>query len=468
VGGVSTDTVIGAARRPGPANSHTDEDSGERWYVYEKYGRLLSVTTAFRAIAKMGLMRWAAQLAARHAFIELPTVVTASRTKACGRSTNRCRHDDWQTSCERCPCGACRPCVEKWLADRHFAESSRRSDEGIRTHDVIEWWSLHDGEYRPHDPDIAPYVAAFKAFAVEYGLTPDSFILAEGTVINMADRYAGTTDGILRFDACASEAAAKLVAKVLRHRSEYAHIKTPKAIVNAVVRDKRTVDLIVDWKTREGEKVREGEKTSAKFYPEQALQLAGYRWAPIIRLKGTEVEVPMPETDGGVIVQLRPDGVTPRLAVVDEHTYAGFLHALGLYLWLVEQGPVAIGAYTFTLARRDHVEPEPGESLDVLRDDDPGPTEPPPDEESERCPNCRAVLDDCDMSGCGQRRKPGWRTDADSDDEWLDEMAEAADLLPAPKAEAPPTPAPRNGSKPPRTLAQRVLGDRLDDVDIPF
>jgi hypothetical protein len=351
---MSTDTVIGAARRPGPANAVTDEETGERWYVFNEYGRLLSVTTAFRAIAKMGLMVWAAQLAARHAFIELPTVITASRTKPCGRATNRCRHDDWQTRCERCPCGACRPCVERWLADRHKAESSRRADEGSRTHDVIEWWSLH-GEYRPHDPDIAPYVAAFKALIAEYGLTPDSFILAEGTVINPADRYAGTTDGVIRFDATATESAAKLVAKVLRHRGDYAHIKTPAALVKAVIREQRTVDLVVDWKTREKE-LQLGE--SPKFYPEQALQIAGYRWAPIIRLKGTEVEVPMPNTDGGVVIQLRPDGATPRLVDADEGTYQGFLHALGLYLWLVEQGPTAIGAYTFSLTRRDE-EPTP-------------------------------------------------------------------------------------------------------------
>lgn len=436
---MSTDTVIGAAR-VGPANSFTDEESGERWYVYDKYGRLLSVTTAFRAIAKMGLMIWAAQLAARHAFIELPTVITASRKKPCGKTTNRCGHDDWRATCERCPCGECRTCVEKWLADRHKAESSRRADEGSRVHDVIEWWSLHN-EYRPHDPDIAPYVTAFKAFADEYGLTPESFILAEGTVINPADRYAGTTDGIIRFDATATDAAAKLVAKVLRHRGEYAHIKTSKAIVNAVVRDKRTVDLIVDWKTRE----KTLEDGSPRFYPEQAMQIAGYRWAPIIRLKGTEVEVPMPATDGGVIIQLRPDGATPRLAVVDEGTYAGFLHALGLYLWLVEQGPTAIGAYTFSLTRKD----------------DPVPTTVEPDAADGNCLDCHQPLDDCNNRGCGGRYVRGWRTDAD-------ERSAAGFLDETETAPVTPMPANTNGGAAPRTLTQRVIGALLDDADIPF
>lgn len=329
--------------RSGPANSITEE-SGERWYYFEPHGRLLSVTTAFRSIAKMGLMIWATQLAARSVFVELPTIVIASRRKPCDKTTNRCRHDDWQTVCERCPCGECKPCVEKWIAERHFAESSRRSDEGTRAHDVIEWWSLH-GQWRDYTDDIAPYVTAFRAFVAEYGLTPESFILAEGTVIHPEARYAGTTDGIIRFHATASKSAAKLVAKVLRARGEYVHLKSAEALVKAVVRDKRTVDLIVDWKTREG--------VGAKFYPENALQVAGYRHAPVIRLKGTDVEVPMPATDGAVIVQLRPDGATARLVVADERTYAGFLHALGLYLWLVEDGPTAIGAYTFSLNRRE-------------------------------------------------------------------------------------------------------------------
>src|SRR5689334_17278095 len=108
----------------GPANAVTDETTGERWYVFpEPYGRLLSVTTAFRSIAKSGLVMWAGQLAAAAAFVELPTVLTASRVKPCGKTYNRCgdRHD-WQATCDRCPCSVCRACVERWLAERHMAE----------------------------------------------------------------------------------------------------------------------------------------------------------------------------------------------------------------------------------------------------------------------------------------------------------------------------------------------------------
>lgn len=335
----------------GPPNAITDDETGLRWYVFGDE-RFLSVTSAFHAIAKGGLVIWSATLAAENAFIELPTIVTASRKKPCERTSNRCKHDDWRIKCERCPCGECKACVTKWLADRHRVESRRRADEGTRTHDVIEWWVLHGGEIRGHDNDIRPYVAAFEAWVAEYGLTPDSFLFTEGTVINRADRFAGTTDGAIRFDSTATEASAKLVARVLRARGEYAHIKTGAALVKAVVRDGRSVVLLVDWKTRE--------KPEPRFYPEQALQLTGYRWSPMIRIKGTDVEVPMPDTDGGVIVQLRPDGATPRLAVTDERTYAAFLNALNLCRWFIEDGAAAVSSRSFSLERKDDpAVPEP-------------------------------------------------------------------------------------------------------------
>lgn len=321
----------------------TDERSGDRWYpVPDGAGgwlRLLSVTTAFGAIAKIGLLKWATSLSAEAAFAELPTVITASRKKPCGNTGSRCAHDGPGT-CDRCPCRVCRVCVSRWIADRHISESTRRAAEGSDTHGVIEWWTEH-GEFRPYRPEIAPYVAAFEGFVAEYGLTPESFQVCEAVCVNRADAYAGTMDGIIRFDAAATPAAAKLVARVLRSRGEYPHIKTGKALVRAVIRDGRTADLVNDFKTRE--------KPNPKFYPENALQVSGYRWAPQVRIKKTEIFEPMPETDGGLITQLRPDGVTARLVVCDETSYVAFLNALGLYLWLVERGSRAVGAHTFSL-----------------------------------------------------------------------------------------------------------------------
>lgn len=330
--------------RTGPANSHTDAD-GKRFYLFDGDDtRYLSVSTATGVIGSEGLMVWAAKLAAAAAFVELPTIVTASRKKPCEHTWSRCAGPgghDWRETCDRCPCGVCRDCVAKWLRDRHVAESSRRSDEGIRAHDVIEWWSLH-GEIRPHNPDIAPYVAAFLAFVAEYGLAPDDFLVSECTVINRAHRYAGTCDGIVRITARRTRAAAELVARVLFARGEYQQFADDRdALIAAVVADNRTVDLVFDNKTQE--KTRE----KANWYPDQALQVTGYRWAPVIRIKNTAEEVPMPDTDGGLILQLRPDGCTPRLVVADETSFEAFLHAVELCRWVLELGPksVQVGAF---------------------------------------------------------------------------------------------------------------------------
>jgi hypothetical protein len=334
--------------RQSPQGSITDELSGNRWY-FEPDGnggelRLMSVTTAFNSIRKMGLDKWMTLYTANAAFDELPTLITASRVKPCGRTNHKCgdRHD-WLTCAEK-GCGDCRACVALWLSTRHGEHSGRRSDEGRRAHDVIEWWSMH-GEFRPYDNDIAPYVAAFKALVDDYGLTPESFIVCEATCVNVDDKYAGTTDGILRFEAAATEKATDLVARVLRHNGEYAHLKTPDAIRRAVRRDKRHIDVITDWKTRE--------KESPEFYPNQALQVTGYRRCPVIRIKGAGHLTQMPATDGGVVIQLRPDGVTVRPVVTDDESYTAFLSALRLSIWLQELGGKATGVNSFPLGRKD-------------------------------------------------------------------------------------------------------------------
>jgi hypothetical protein len=316
----------GMIRREFPFHSVEESDDG-RWYIIDGQ-RLMSVTTALNAIAKRGLVPWAGKLAAEQAFLELPTLVVASRRRPCERTSNRCSHDLEQT-CERCPCRECRACIAKWVADKHIRETARRADEGTRVHDVAEWWSFH-GEVKDHDDDIAPYVKTFLAFVEEYGITPDDVLLAEALLVHREIGAAGTTDGIIRFHAERSEVAAKLISRLKQLPWKKAQAQ------------KLTVDLLIDYKTREND--------TAKLYPEYALQLAGYRHFSVVRIKNTDHEEPLQATDGGLIVQLRPDGYTARPVVCDEDTYRnGFLPALDLYRWLTESGPASISSYTYVL-----------------------------------------------------------------------------------------------------------------------
>lgn len=313
-------------RRDLPFHSVEESDDG-RWYIIDGQ-RLMSVTTAFNAIAKRGLVPWAGRLAAELAFLDLPTLVAASRRKPCERSFNRCKHDPAET-CERCPCRTCRACVQKWVGERHSRETARRSDEGVRVHDVAEWWAYH-GEIKDHDGDIAGYVKSFGLFVEEYGVEPDDVLLAEAILVNREIGAAGQTDGIIRFRAERTEKAAKLISRLTQVRWKQAQ------------KLKLTVDLIIDYKSREND--------DPQFYPENALQLAGYRHFPVVRVKNTDHEEPLQTVDGGLIIQLRPEGYAARPVVCDQHTYEnGFLPALRLYQWLTEFGPASISSHTFVL-----------------------------------------------------------------------------------------------------------------------
>ena len=309
----------------------TDEDTGQRFYPIdgENYW---SVSTAVGVIDKDALRSWAASLAAKFAFDELPTLLSAAMAKPCGRTWYKCKHDWRDPHTDLCACRVCENCVRKWLTERHFEHTARRADEGRRTHAVIEWWALH-GEWIGHDDDIAPYVAAAKTLVEEYGLQSADFLLTEAVVINRAHKYAGTTDGVIRFYARRSRAAAELVARALG-----------VTVQEAIDRDLH-VDLVIDFKTQDKPVEKE------KFYPPQALQLAGYRWAPVVRIKNTEIEAPMPDTHGAALIHLRPDGCTVRLTVADETTFEAFLLALKLFQWLVEHGTASVSTRSFPLPK---------------------------------------------------------------------------------------------------------------------
>jgi hypothetical protein len=214
-------------------------------------------------------------------------------------------------------------------------ESSRRADEGGRVHKWVEHWVLRDGEHAPCDRDIRPYIDTFLRFIEAYGLTPDSWLMCEAIVVNKADGYAGTTDGIIRFNS-STTLGAELVAKVRG------------VTIDQAASDKLTIDAIDDFKTREKEP---GEGESPKLYPSHALQLGAYRWAPMVWIKSAQKYVGMPDTDGAVIIQLRPDDFLCRPVVADERTYKAFLSQKGSHDWLADYGTASISSRTFKPAK---------------------------------------------------------------------------------------------------------------------
>lgn len=307
-------TTIGD--RHGPLHRHVEPDA----LVYIQpltLERFYSVTSALDGREGEELSkRWRPSLAAKAAFAELPRVVAASRIPACGRTNNRCEHP-YNERCGDCGCGDCKECMIRWLTYRHFAESSRRANEGTEFHDWVQAWVLSGGRKdKDVRPEVRPYVNTFLQFVIDAGLTPDSWEMSEATILNRADGWGGTLDAHLRFDATATPLALKICKKFGQ--------KNP--LVTA------------DTKTRE--------KPGAAFFPNNAKQLAPYCRGEVVLLDDGR-ELPLPKTAGGLVLQFRPDGYGWRRVDTSDECYAEFLRNLASLKWDIEFATKSTQVKTF-------------------------------------------------------------------------------------------------------------------------
>lgn len=307
-------------RQRGPLHRHRDGDNLFYEHPITKE-RFDSVTAALDVIESDALCsRWRPGLAAKTAMAELPKLIRATLTPPCGRTNSRCRTGtdghDWRVRCADCPCDECELCVIHWLTYRHLSESRRRADEGSAVHDWIQDWVLSGGRDPGIDPALRPYIDTFLRFVADFGLTPDSWELSETTILNRADGWAGTLDAHLRFVAAATAAARKLCHKF--------------GLARPV--------LTADVKTRE--------KEEAAFYADMAKQLAAYERGEVILFDDGREE-PLPATDGGLVIQLRPDGYGWRRVDTSDATYAAFLANLASWRWERDFGAQATQVKTF-------------------------------------------------------------------------------------------------------------------------
>lgn len=325
-----------------PAQRRTNDD-GSKWYehpsrteevreggggmVTVRPARYVSVTTALGVVNKPALVFWSANLAASRAMGNLPKLIGAARrAEPCGRT--RARTDPPA-------CGECAACIEYWVAMFHHGEKERRAREGSALHDILEAWILTGewvykpradwGEYAPTPEEMAPYIANLKAFISDYGLKPESFLVAECTVFHHVLRYAGTLDAIVEIKPVTRKAA-ELCARI-----NHAIGQPPDAPIR----------LIVDLKSREGD--------GAAIYAEYTLQLGAYRFAETMlpKLASAEMETPMFATDGAAALQVRPDGYTFRPVVTDGNTLKAFRAVLDLSHWHTTLGDLSTQVQAF-------------------------------------------------------------------------------------------------------------------------
>jgi hypothetical protein len=136
-----------------------------------------------------------------------------------------------------------------WLKGAPWRESKRKMGIGSAVHAEAEAYVL--GIPRPDPlPAVAPFLISFRNFLDDF---KPEFELAEATVFNVAEGYAGTLDAVL---------------SVGGHR------------------------LLFDW------------KTGKDIYPDVALQLAAYEHAEAVLLPDGSTR-PMPSVEGAAALHLR-------------------------------------------------------------------------------------------------------------------------------------------------------------------
>jgi hypothetical protein len=167
-----------------------------------------------------------------------------------------------------------------WLKGASFRERDRAGDLGTLVHEAVEAYVL-DKPMPKWSPLVAARMKGFEDFLNAY--EPDyQFGMAEASVFNRSQKYAGTLDAIA----------------TIGNRSLVLDVKTGKDV-----------------------------------FPENALQLAAYRHAEFIG--GADgSEHPMPETDGAAVLHLPANG-TFRLVEVrtDDEVFKTFLYIREVYRW---------------------------------------------------------------------------------------------------------------------------------------
>jgi hypothetical protein len=255
--------------------------------------RLWSVTTILKAFGDSeGLIQWTAIETAKAAVRSVKTVATMAA-------------DDEQEAV-------------KWLTEARFrASRGERSATklGEDVHAACEIYVVtgrrpSPGEQLPNgvvDDEIAPYLNSFELWLDRF---QPSYTAAEMTVYNPEYGYAGTLDGIATVDGS---------------------------------------PVILDYKT--SKQSFDGRGKRKKPWVDVALQLAAYRHAPLaavwrarrfeqwsrryylLNSEERELAVPMPVTDGGLVIHITPDHCDVYPVDLGQEIFESFLYANEAARW---------------------------------------------------------------------------------------------------------------------------------------
>jgi hypothetical protein len=280
--------------------------------------RLWSVTTIIGCLDKPALLYWAAE----------QTAIAALKAR---KSLDARVAEEGEEP------------VIKWLRDARFRRPKDQlsaSSLGSVAHAACEDYALTG--VRPDNDTIAALLKAEGGNAFT-----TSGIKNETPVVNqMLDRF---DNWLARFQ------PSYQATEVVVYHPEYGYAGTTDAFL--------TIDgvrCIVDYKSsRQGYDSKGSPKTP---YPEQVgIQLAAYRWAKaaaVWRPRRTErfrrryyllndaerdLAVPVPEVDGGLVIQLTPDHCEAFPIRCDEEVFRSFLYTIEAARWVNETSKTVMG-----------------------------------------------------------------------------------------------------------------------------
>lgn len=237
---------------------------------------LISVTNAQGVVNKPALVPAAVKVTADTAWDRLPEMVSMSRQTPDGDCAKK-------RVAERC--GHCRFCLTAAIKREHTNQWERAADFGSLVH--THAYARNVGRPMDYDPDVAPFIGQYEQFLADFGVNLDTDVeAAETTIFDLKRGYAGTGDIWLH------------LATGSRGRKEL---------------------WLIDIKTSL-------KKPANAVYPDQALQLAGLRYAPFaLMLDDTSIEVP--KFHHTALLNLRADDYRLIDVPTDRDTHKAFLAA---------------------------------------------------------------------------------------------------------------------------------------------
>lgn len=177
----------------------------------------------------------------------------------------------------------------KALKDARYADRDAAARRGTEVHMLAE--KLSRGEDVDVPDALRGHVEACVAFLDDWNVQP---VLVEAVVVSYKHRYAGTLD---------------LIADLADGRR-----------------------LLLDYKT-----ARSG------VFPDNALQLAAYRYADACRADNNAPEKPLPEVDGCAVVHIRADGYSLVPVEAGPAVFRTFLYAKQMWAWANDTSKTVVG-----------------------------------------------------------------------------------------------------------------------------